>query len=339
MKQARDAIIRPKRKKYSLKDLPTTLNYAGMEFIRIPLEFKNNRNQNLVGSLYYFSEKEPKEGDPCVIYLHRNASCQLEGRFLVPNLCPHNIKVFCFDFAGCGESDGDFISLGYYESIDTNFIINTLRTRFGFQKFLLWGRSMGAATSIITNNKFVVAKIADSSYTSIDSMVNSVAKTSDIPSIFHPFAKWFIKNSVDSAADFDFSNVSPLQAIKNEKKPIIIGHAKEDQIVPFEQSHELFDACPNLMKLYMALPGGHNSQRPLEWLRLCISFCIDQLGLPHFPDLKLYECIDLQTSDDHFAETSETHKNESKKKKREDSEDGDDGVRRKRRKYSDDSDS
>ena len=338
MKQARDAIIRPKRKKYSLEKLPKVFEYENMKFTRVPTVIKNNRNQNLVGSLYHLEGKEPHPGDSCVIYLHGNASSQLEGRFLVPNLCPHGIHVFCFDFAGCGNSDGDFISLGYYESMDTNCVIYFLKSHFGFNHFILWGRSMGAATAIITNNKYVIAKICDSAYTSVDSMVQSVAKTTEIPSLFRPIACWFIKNSVDSAADFDFSNVAPLQAIKNERKPIIIGHAKYDNIVPFSQSQELYQACPNLMKLYMELPGGHNTQRPVEWLRLCISFCIDQLGLPHVPNLQLYECRDLQASDDHFSDASQFLESDSKKRKRNDSEDCDDGVRRKKKKYSDDSD-
>ena len=341
MKQARDAIIRPRRKEYDLESIPLTLVYESHTFVRMPLLYENKRKQKLVGSLYYLKEKPPNPGDSCVIYLHGNSSSQLEGRFLVPNFCPRGVSVFCFDFAGCGKSGGDFISLGYYESMDTSFIINSLRQQFGFSKFALWGRSMGAATAIITCNKYAVVKIADSSYTSIDSMVNSVAETTEIPSIFRPFACWFIKNSVDSAADFDFSNVSPLEAIKKDSKPIVIGHSKEDKIVPFQQGLDLYKACSNMVKLFMPLPGGHNSQRPLEWIKLCVCFCIQHLGIETNDDIPIYECRQLQMSDAHFSTSSDIFSNDQGKRKRgrpDDSEDGDDGVRTRRRSFSDSDD-
>ena len=162
MKQARDAIIRPRRKKYPLSMLKTNFVYESLNVVRLETNYINSRKQKLVGSLYFLEGNQPKPNDPCVIYLHGNASSQLEGRFLIPNLCPHGISVFCFDFAGCGNSDGEYISLGYYESIDTNFIINSLKNQYGFDKFILWGRSLGAATAIIKSNKYVIAKICDS---------------------------------------------------------------------------------------------------------------------------------------------------------------------------------
>lgn len=51
-----------------------------------------------------------------------------------------------FDFAGCGLSEGNKISLGFRESIDLAIIIAEARRR-GNRKILLWGRSMGASTS------------------------------------------------------------------------------------------------------------------------------------------------------------------------------------------------
>jgi hypothetical protein len=55
---------------------------------------------------------------PCVIYLHGNASSRLEGRALVDLLVPYDIAYCILDFAGCGLSGGDFISLGYFEKED-----------------------------------------------------------------------------------------------------------------------------------------------------------------------------------------------------------------------------
>ena len=58
------------------------------------------------------------------------------------------ISVFAFDFAGSGMSEGKYISLGYYESMDVRTVVNFLRTTEQVSSISLWGRSMGAASII-----------------------------------------------------------------------------------------------------------------------------------------------------------------------------------------------
>ena len=57
-------------------------------------------------------------------------------------------NVCLFDFSGSGLSDGSHISLGYHEARDLDAIVNNMRIS-GNRRFLLWGRSMGAATSML----------------------------------------------------------------------------------------------------------------------------------------------------------------------------------------------
>jgi pimeloyl-ACP methyl ester carboxylesterase len=51
-----------------------------------------------------------------------------------------------FDFVGSGISEGEFISLGFFEAIDLQTVISLVLGK-GNSKIHLWGRSMGAATS------------------------------------------------------------------------------------------------------------------------------------------------------------------------------------------------
>ena len=57
--------------------------------------------------------------------------------------------MFTFDFAGCGNSEGEFISLGWFERDDVAMIIDHLRTSRRVSTVALWGRSMGAATALL----------------------------------------------------------------------------------------------------------------------------------------------------------------------------------------------
>ena len=54
-----------------------------------------------------------------------------------------------FDFAGCGKSEGEYVSLGYHEKDDLEGIINYSRQVYPIGNVSLWGRSMGAVTAIL----------------------------------------------------------------------------------------------------------------------------------------------------------------------------------------------
>jgi len=45
-------------------------------------------------------------------------------------------------------SEGKYISLGYYESMDVRTVIHFLRMTDTVSSISLWGRSMGAASAI-----------------------------------------------------------------------------------------------------------------------------------------------------------------------------------------------
>lgn len=59
--------------------------------------------------------------------MHGNASSRLEALEAVSYLLPINVSLFCFDFAGCGMSEGEYISLGWFERDDLEIIISYLR--------------------------------------------------------------------------------------------------------------------------------------------------------------------------------------------------------------------
>ena len=187
--RAVNALIRPPRKKYDQSSIPLILQGEDSEeYIRLPLNFITKRNVQIVGSYYYGSDMYPPGGGPCVLYLHGYASSQLEGQFLVPNLCKYGVFVYCFDFAGCGCSGGNYVSLGFYEKEDTEFIIDQLHTQLNLGPFILWGRSMGAATALLVDHPLVIGRISDSSFTSIPDMCAAIEKAYRLPPIFIPLS-------------------------------------------------------------------------------------------------------------------------------------------------------
>jgi hypothetical protein len=100
-------------------------------------------------------------------------------------------------------------------------------------------------------------------------------------------------------ADFDLSEVSPLQAVAQVSCPTVFGHAENDQFVPFAHLRRLYDASCNPEKYLLILPGGHNSRRASAWLELAISFALARLGVV-VKHLRIVQGRALQGANDHF---------------------------------------
>ncbi len=81
---------------------------------------------------------------PVVIYMHGNASARVEVLPQLTVLLSLGVAVFAFDFAGSGKSDGDHVTLGYFEREDLLCVVAHLRATDVVSTIALWGRSMGA---------------------------------------------------------------------------------------------------------------------------------------------------------------------------------------------------
>lgn len=149
------AVIRPPRFEYELSDMgPEEFTIKRMRIKRTDLEIKSSKGHTLKCSHYEpFGASREWEQLPCVIYLHGNSSSRLEALDAVPYLLPSNITLFCFDFAGCGQSEGEYISLGWYERDDLAIIVEHLRKERRVSTIGLWGRSMGAVTSLLHGDR------------------------------------------------------------------------------------------------------------------------------------------------------------------------------------------
>jgi pimeloyl-ACP methyl ester carboxylesterase len=297
-----NAIVRPPRRDYSLDSLPSTFSSSeGHQFACHSVTFVNDRNQKLIGSIYVDTRYRLTSGLPCVIYLHGNASSQLEGQFLVPNLCPYGFAVYLFDFAGCGHSDGDYVSLGLWETSDINFLIHQLSNSFNFTRFVLWGRSMGAATALLCRNANVRGIIVDSAYTSIKGIVKSLAKRIGIPKWIVSLAMWFLVYTVWDVAGFDVREVRPKDACVLEgNPPMMMAHSPQDEFVSFEMGEKLFRKYSSRDKTLIEVEGGHNAPRPAHWFRECYRFVFQKAGVD-FGAFRLVSVCGFESAGAHFA--------------------------------------
>lgn len=110
---------------------------------------------------------------PCVVYLHAHGASAADSLPMRHYFLP-KMAVCTFDFAGCGLSQGDYISLGPREMRDTLLVIKHIREHFQVGKLYLWGRSMGAVAAIMLASEHpeeVMALILDSPFSDLTKMV------------------------------------------------------------------------------------------------------------------------------------------------------------------------
>lgn len=115
--------------------------------------------------------------------MHGNAGCKLEGESYAHLILPLGINLFSFDFSGCGNSEGEYVTLGgAKERGDLSTVVRYLRGLGTVGKIGLWGRSMGAATAIMYLpedqhlDSPISAGVFDSSFTSVSDIIDHIAK-------------------------------------------------------------------------------------------------------------------------------------------------------------------
>jgi pimeloyl-ACP methyl ester carboxylesterase len=280
--RAINVIIRPPRAQYSLDDLGPVPTCAYPHPIpRIPIAFKNRNGFNLVGSFYPSGTFYTEERHVCVIYLHGNVGSQNEGRFLVPNLSPRGISVFCFDFSGSGLSGGDFVTLGFHEHLDVIDSIEFLSRQFKVTDFVLWGRSMGAGCAVMASSLSPQIRgiIVDSAFSSISDLFSAISHQVPMPSVIRPMALWWIKHEVETRAHFDCNRVAPAKAGRQSTIPLMLGHCQDDAFIPYSHGEAIFEEYGCADKEMMAMTGGHNGRRDIAWIMKCVRFILRVFGM------------------------------------------------------------
>eukprot|EP00512_Aurantiochytrium_limacinum_P009703 CAMPEP_0171550556 /NCGR_PEP_ID=MMETSP0960-20121227/7137_1 /TAXON_ID=87120 /ORGANISM="Aurantiochytrium limacinum, Strain ATCCMYA-1381" /LENGTH=772 /DNA_ID=CAMNT_0012099519 /DNA_START=67 /DNA_END=2384 /DNA_ORIENTATION=- len=260
------AIIRPPRAEYSESVLgPTVFTVDGVVFEREDLELRNKRGQKLVCSHWKprHMNSEDAQPMPCVIYLHGNASCRAEALETLPLILSSGMTLFALDFAGSGHSEGDYISLGWYEREDLEAAITYLRESGKTSTIGLWGRSMGAATALMfaERDPSIAAMVLDSPFASLKQLAKELSAEVNVPNVLMGVALRMVRSSVRARAHFDIFKLEPIKHAEASFIPALFGHGEDDHFILPHHSQQLFDAYGGDKNIIL-FDGDHSSTRP-----------------------------------------------------------------------------
>lgn len=183
------------------------------------------------GGLHGWYVPSLKKTNKTFLFFHGNAG-NISHREYPINFMRKIANVFIFDYSGYGKSKGSPSEKQLYKDGQTayDFITN----RCDPSDLYFYGISLGGAVAIETaihNN--CAGVILQSTFCGTDDFVWSILK---------PICKWFPSG----------------KKVKHIKKPILVLHSEEDEIVPFFSGRKLYDQC-NSPKDFMKIHGGHNS--------------------------------------------------------------------------------
>lgn len=167
----------------------------------------------------------------------------------------HNVLLV--DQRAHGRSQGSTITFGVRERLDCQSWCRYARRRFGpYRNLILAGVSMGAATVLMASElplpSTVRAILADCPYSDQRKMIAKVAGEMGLPE--KPALAACVAGAV-MYGRFRLGEISPLEAVKRTKIPILLLHGEADRFVPCDMSRELFRACVSKKRLE-TFPGA-----------------------------------------------------------------------------------
>ena len=268
-------IIRPPRDNYALSELnlDEIILDSKETCIREDYEIKSKRGFLMQCSFYRI---DPKKRDPLirpvVIYLHGNSSCRVEGKKMAIYLLNKGIDLFVFDFPGCGKSEGEYISLGYHEKDDVRIIVDYVASLPGVGNIGLWGRSMGAATTLLYSDERIKAQCVDSPFADFRELAIILCKKEiNIPEFIINTVLYFIKKTLKSKNDMDIDELKPIEYVEKSKTPTFFIHAMKDELIPYKHTINMFEKYGGI-KFTNIVEGSHNTPRPKHIIYKIVNF-------------------------------------------------------------------
>lgn len=167
---------------------------------------------------------------------------------------------FVPDMRCSGKSEGDYIGMGYTDSIDCLKWIDKILEKDSEAQIVIHGQSMGAATALMMTGLAelpdnVVAVVSDAAYTDAYSMFgDKITEWFSLP----PFPL------VDGAVlmlrlrgGYNLRDANPLEAVKKSSTPTLFIHGDKDAMIPVSMCYDLYEAAASQKDIYIVEGTGH----------------------------------------------------------------------------------
>ena len=193
-----------------------------------------------------------------VITLHGYRSDHRAGVAAAQHFYDAGYQVLSPDLRACGDSEGDYVGMGWLDRLDIISWINWIIEQDPDAQIVLHGVSMGAATVMMTSGETlpenVKVFVEDCGYTSTwEIFANELKLRFNLPGFpLMQTASLIASNK----AGYDFKEASSLTAVSKCERPMLFIHGTADDFIPYSMMNELYEAKPGTNKQMLTAKGA-----------------------------------------------------------------------------------
>ena len=160
-----------------------------------------------------------------------------------------------------GESEGDFIGMGYLEAIDNMLWLDYILEQDPEAEIVIHGQSMGAATALIMSGmeeipSAVKVIISDCAYASAFAMFQDKAQEwLHLPR----FLVGQVNGMLQLRGGYDLHDAAPIDYVADSTVPTLFIHGTEDAMVDVQDAYDLFEA-EAADKMILIIDGAGHGQ-------------------------------------------------------------------------------
>jgi len=272
-----EPFLKPRRISYSLHSLgPRRFILAGKVYRRVDFDLQNDRSLSLKCSFFECDQTSPSR---CVVYCHGNCGNRMDSLEIIDFVLPEGMTLCAFDFSGSGQSEGEYVSFGYYEQRDVDCVVQYLLGHHQVTDIVLWGRSMGAVAALLyaSNHHFVRCVVADSPFVNFKDLCLKVIESYHIPRFLSGYIVDRLRAAVLEKAGFLIEDVDTLRAVSQCSMPLIFIHSAQDRLVDIDQSRRLFEVCRS-ESTFLEVQGSHNAMRAEQVVKKAVEEVLHHLA-------------------------------------------------------------
>ncbi|GJN31524.1 hypothetical protein PR202_gb19933 [Eleusine coracana subsp. coracana] len=170
---------------------------------------------------------------------------------------------------------------------DLKAVVNHLRADGNVSLIGLWGRSMGAVTSLMygAEDPSIAGMVLDSPFSNLVDLMMELVDTYKypLPKFTVKFAIQHMRKIVKKKANFDIMDLDTIQVAKRCFVPALFGHATEDDFILPHHSDKICESYAG-DKNIIKFDGDHNSPRPQFYFDSITIFFHNVLNPPDVPE-------------------------------------------------------
>ena len=219
----------------------------------------SSNNGNI--KLHAYQITNTQSSDIWVIAIHGYSGQGKDMTYYAQEFYNRGYNVLVVDLRGHGQSEGDYIGMGWHDRLDIIDWANFLITKNSDCKIILHGVSMGGATVMMATGENlpnnVKVAIEDCGYTSIwDEFEEQLKQLYNLPT-------FPVLNAASTIckikAGYKIEEGSAIEQVKKSKTPTLFIHGELDSFVPFEMLDKVYEAA-NCKKEKLVIEGAAHAE-------------------------------------------------------------------------------